>query len=135
MRAIRILIVDDVPEVRQGLRALLPLAGEAAGLALEIVGEAGNGNEAIEQTIALGPDVVLMDIEMPEMDGCAATRVIKTANPSPRVVALTVHGDPATCRKAWEAGVDEFVEKGAAVETLIRAICGNVGENLKGVLQ
>ena len=65
MRTIRVLIVDDAPEVRQGLRALLPLAGAAAGMALEIVGEAANGGEAVEQAVALDPDVVLMDLRCP----------------------------------------------------------------------
>jgi NarL family two-component system response regulator LiaR len=126
MKPIRVLIVDDMPQVRQGLRTLLPLAGEAAGLQLEIVGEAGNGNEAIAQATALGPDVVLMDLEMPEMDGYAATQAIKAVRPSTRVIALTVHGDPAARHKAQEAGVDELIEKGSPMPLLMQAIRGGV---------
>ncbi|MEJ2556988.1 MAG: response regulator transcription factor [Anaerolineae bacterium] len=126
MRPIRVLIVDDMPHVRQGLRTLLPLAGQAAGLQLELVGEAGNGNEAIAQAIALGPDVVLMDLEMPEMDGYAATQAIKAVRPSTRVIALTVHGDPAARHQAQEAGVDQFVEKGTPLPVLMQAIRSGV---------
>lgn len=122
MRPIRVFIVDDVPEVRRGLRTLLPLVGETMDLELEIVGEAGNGDEAISQAIALNTDVVLMDLEMPEMDGYAATRAIKARRPSIRVVALTAQADPAARQKAREAGVDEFVEKGAPMPVLMQAI-------------
>lgn len=122
MRAIRVLIVDDSLQVRQGLHSLLPLAAEAADLQLEIVGEASHGREAIERAIALGPDVVLMDLEMPELDGYAATQAIKACLPATRVVALTVHSDSATCHKAREAGVDEFVEKGGPLPLLMQAI-------------
>jgi NarL family two-component system response regulator LiaR len=130
MRPIRVLIVDDMPQVRQGLRTLLPLAGQAAGLQLELVGEAGNGNEAITQAIALGPDVVLMDLEMPEMDGYAATQAIKAVRPSTRVIALTVHGDAAARHQAQEAGVDEFLEKGSPLPVLMQAIRGNVEKSI-----
>ncbi len=126
MRPIRVLIVDDMPQVRQGLLTLLPLAGEAAGLQLELVGEAGNGNEAIAQAIALCPDVVLMDLEMPEMDGYAATQAIKAVRPSTRVIALTVHGDTAARHKAHEAGVDELIEKGSPMPLLMQTIRGGV---------
>ena len=72
MTRISLLIVDDIADVRQGLRTLLPLSAQAADLELEIVGEAANGHAAVEQTIALHPDVVLMDLAMPEMDGWTA---------------------------------------------------------------
>jgi len=122
MRPIRVLIVDDAPEVRRGLRTLLPLVAEAMALELAIVGEAGDGDEAIAQAIALDADVVLMDLEMPGVDGYAAARAIKARHPSTRVVALTVHGDPAARRQAQQAGVDEFVEKGAPMPVLMQAI-------------
>ena len=99
MTSIRILIVDDMAQVRHDLRTLLPLAGQAAGLQLEIVGEAGNGQEAIQQTTALSPDVTLMDLEMPVMDGYEAAR-----------------------QQALQAGADGFIVKGAPVETLVQAI-------------
>jgi DNA-binding NarL/FixJ family response regulator len=135
MRVIRVLIVDDMPQVRQGVRTLLPLAGQVADLPLEIVGEAGDGNQAIEQAMALDPDVVLMDLEMPEMDGYAAAQAIKACRPAIRVVALTVHGDPAARRKAQEAGVDAFVEKGAPMPVLMQAIRGSLSESQKGELR
>ena len=113
----RVLIVDDSPQVRQELCTLLPLAGD-----IEIVGEAVDGQEAIRLAQALQPDVVLMDLEMPVLDGYEATRQIKAGSPSCRVVALTVHGYEAARQKAMQAGADLFLVKGAAVESLIQAI-------------
>ena len=113
----RVLIVDDNPQVRQELRTLLPLAGE-----IEIVGEAANGQEAIRLVQALQPEVVLMDLEMPILDGYEATRQIKAGSPSCRVVALTVHGYEAARQKASQSGVDVFLVKGVSVETLVQAI-------------
>jgi DNA-binding NarL/FixJ family response regulator len=129
MRPMRVLIVDDMPQVRQGLCTLLPLAGEAAGLPLEIVGEAGDGKEAIQRTAALHPDVVLMDLEMPELDGYAATQAIKAGRPATRVVALTVHGEPQARQRAQAAGVDAFVDKGAALPLLLQAMCGDTDQS------
>jgi DNA-binding NarL/FixJ family response regulator len=113
----RVLIADDNPQVRQELRTLLPLAGD-----IEIVGEAADGREAIRLTQTLQPEVVLMDLEMPLLDGYEATRQIKAGFPSCRVVALTVYGDPASRNQASEAGVDVFLVKGASVEDLVQAI-------------
>ena len=113
----RVLIADDNPQVRQELRTLLPLAGD-----IEIVGEAADGREAIRLAQALQPDAVLMDLEMPILDGYEATRQIKTGSPSCRVVALTVHGYGAARQKASQCGVDVFLVKGVSVETLVQAI-------------
>jgi DNA-binding NarL/FixJ family response regulator len=113
----RVLIADDNPQVRQELAILLPLAGD-----IEIVGEAVDGREAICLAQALQPEVVLMDLEMPALDGYEATRQIKAGSPSCRVVALTVHGYEAAQQKAMQAGVDLFLVKGAAVESLVQAI-------------
>jgi DNA-binding NarL/FixJ family response regulator len=113
----RVLIVDDSPRVRQELRTLLPLAGD-----IEIVGQAADGQEAIRLAMALQPDVVLMDLEMPVLDGYEATRQIKASSPSCRVVALTVHGYEAAWQKASQSGVDVFLVKGVSVETLVQAI-------------
>jgi DNA-binding NarL/FixJ family response regulator len=113
----RVLIADDNPQVRQELRTLLPLAGD-----IEIVGEAADGQEAIRLTQALQPDVALMDLEMPVLDGYEATRQIKAGFPSCRVVALTVHGYEAARQKANQSGVDVFLVKGVSVETLVQAI-------------
>jgi DNA-binding NarL/FixJ family response regulator len=113
----RVLIVDDSPQVRQELRTLLPLAGD-----IEIVGEAADGREAIRLAQALQPEVILMDLEMPVLDGYEATRQIKAGSPSCRVVALTVYGDPAARIRAAEVGVDVFLVKGVSVESLVQAI-------------
>jgi DNA-binding NarL/FixJ family response regulator len=117
MTAPRVLIVDDVPQVREELRSLLRLEGN-----IEIVGEAQNGLEAISQTQALQPDVVLMDLEMPVLDGYEATRRIKALHPECHVVALTLHSYAAAREKALQAGVDIFIEKGAPLDTLVQAI-------------
>ncbi len=117
MAPIRVLIVDDVPQVRCELGTLLPLVGN-----FQIVGEAANGAEAIEQAAALQPDVVLMDLEMPIVDGCEATRQIKARQPTGRVIALTIHADAATQQSAYQAGADGFVEKGAPLNVLIQAM-------------
>jgi DNA-binding NarL/FixJ family response regulator len=122
MTSIRVLIVDDMPQVRQDLRTVLSLAGTACGVTLEVVGEAGNGQEAIQQARVLQPDVVLMDLGMPVMDGFAATRQIKALHPSIRVVALTVYSAVESQEKAIQAGVDAYVEKGAPVSDIIQAI-------------
>ncbi len=122
MTSIRVLIVDDMAQVRHDLRTVLPLAGQAASLQIEVVGEAGNGQEAIQQTLALQPDVVLMDLEMPVMGGYEATRQIKTHSPGCRVIALTIHGDETVQQKASQAGVDDFVVKGAPINSLIQAM-------------
>ena len=115
----RVLIVDDNPQVRHELRTLLPLAGD-----IEVVGEAADGREAIRLAEALRPEVVLMDLEMPALDGFEATRQIKAGSPSCRVIALTVHGSEADRREAGRCGVDAFLVKGMDVECLIGAILG-----------
>jgi len=121
-RALRVLIVDDVPQVRQELRGLLQLTSE-----LEVVGEAANGREAVSQAEALRPDVVVMDLEMPVMDGFEATRQIKSCRPAPRVVILSVHASPQEQQRAREAGADGFVVKGASYQVLLNAILARDG--------
>jgi len=117
MTTTRLLLVDDVPQVRQELRTLLTLVGD-----IEIVGEAADGRAALQQCEVLRPEAVLMDLEMPEMDGYEATRQIKALQPAPRVVALTVHGYDSARQKALQAGADAFVVKGSPLETLLQAI-------------
>lgn len=121
-RALRVLIVDDVSQVRQELRGLLQLTSE-----LEVVGEAANGLEAISQTKALRPDVVVMDLEMPVLDGLEATRQIKSYQPAPRVVILSVYAGPRERERAREAGADGFVVKGASYQILLNAILARDG--------
>ena len=117
----RVLIVDDSPQVRQELRTLLPLAGD-----IEIVGEAADGLEAIQMAEALQPQVILMDLEMPVMDGYQAARQLKARYPACRVIALTVHGYEEARQKALQAGVDDFVVKGVSIEILLQAISGHL---------
>jgi DNA-binding NarL/FixJ family response regulator len=118
----QVLIVDDSPDVRQELRTLLPLAGS-----IEVVGEAADGWEAIRRVAELQQDaagvcVILLDLQMPGMDGYQAAREIKRRWPRCRLVALTVHDDAAARLRASEAGVDEFLVKGAPLQALVDAI-------------
>ncbi len=119
---IRVLIVDDMAQVRRDLRLVLPLSGEQAGITIQVVGEACNGQDAIQMAADLQPDVVLMDLAMPVLDGSAATREIKLQNPAIRVIALTVHSDLASRERAGQAGVDGFFEKGLPLIKIIQAM-------------
>lgn len=117
MTVTRVLIVDDVKQVRRDLSTVLNLTG-----AIEIVGEAAHGLEAVRLAESLKPDVVLMDLEMPVMDGYEAARQIKTQSPTCRVITLTVHDYASARMKAHESGVDAFLVKGASVESIVQAI-------------
>ena len=119
----RVLIVDDMAQVRQDLRTVLTLAGD-----IEIVGEAGDGLEAVGQAQALRPEVVVMDLEMPVMDGYEATRRIKALCPACRVVALTIHAGEAERQQALQAGMADVVVKGAPLEVLLRAIWASAAD-------
>jgi DNA-binding NarL/FixJ family response regulator len=112
-----VLIVDDLEHVRQGLRTILELSGD-----LMVVGEAGDGLEAIRQANLLRPDVVLMDLAMPGMDGLEATRRIKAGHPGTGVVMITIHDGEETREQAIKAGVDAFLAKGGDTKTLIQTI-------------
>ncbi len=115
----RVFIVDDMPQVLHDLRQLLELTGKMA-----IVGEAANAQDAIRLVAELAPDVVIMDLEMPGMDGFEATRQIKERGLAPRVVILSVHADPENVARARAAGADEFVVKGINFKILVHAILG-----------
>ena len=129
MTHIRVLIVDNAERVRQDLRTFLTLTGK-----IEIVGEASNGLEAVCLVEALSPDVVLMDLEMPILDGFEATRQIKAKQPFCRVIALSIHAGKAEQQRAFGAGIDEFVAKGAPLGTLLDVIRNtrNSGQKPKG---
>jgi two-component system response regulator NreC len=114
---IRLLLVDDHAVVRSGLRMLM-----ASEEDMEIVGEAGNAREAINAVYALKPDVVLMDIGLPDMSGIEVTREIKRLYPDVAVVALTIHEDEEYFFKMLEAGARGYVPKRAAPEELLTAI-------------
>ena len=117
MANIRVLIVDDVERVRQDLCTFLTLTGN-----VEIVGEAANGLDAMQLVETLYPQVVLMDLEMPIMDGYEAARQIKRIKPSCRVIALTIHAGEAERQQALQAGMVDVIAKGAPLEVLLQAI-------------
>ncbi|NTU64861.1 MAG: response regulator transcription factor [Chloroflexi bacterium] len=117
MTPTRVLIVDDVPQVRRELCTLLPLLDD-----IDIVGEAEDGQSAIELAAALQPDAILIDVEMPILDGLEATRRIKQASPATRIIILSIHNEPAVRAQARSAGADDFVDKGASLNTLLQAI-------------
>jgi len=118
-RKVRVLIVDDTPDVRCDLRQFLDLTGD-----LEVIGEAANGLEAIRLTAELSPDVVVMDLEMPVMDGFQATRQIKAQVHAPRIVILSIHAGMEERQRAMEAGADAFFMKGNSYDALVRSILG-----------
>lgn len=114
---LRLLLADDHVVVRSGLRMLLQAREE-----IEIVGEAENGREAVEKVRALQPDVVLMDVQMPDMNGIEATRRIKEASPQTAVLALTMHEDDHYFFEMLHAGASGYVPKRAAPDELVNAI-------------
>jgi DNA-binding NarL/FixJ family response regulator len=113
----RILTVEDYTLVRQGLKALLDsIPG------VEVVGEAGDGREAIEYAERLQPDLILMDLSMPKTDGMTAIKEIKRRYPGIKVLALTVHKAEGYVRRALEAGADGYILKDASLSELERAV-------------
>ena len=112
--ALRLLIADDNELLRIGVRALIELKRD-----WEICGEASDGDEAIAKALALAPDVVVLDLSMPLMNGFRAAEEIRRASPSTRIVFLSVHDVPAT---ASAAGADAFVSKASPAEVLISTI-------------
>ncbi len=114
---IRILLVDDHDVVRSGLRSYLETYAD-----LRIVGEARDGREGVEQGIALRPDVIVMDITMPGMDGLEATRRLATECPNCKVLALTVHEDKEYFFEMIAAGASGYLSKQAAADELVYAI-------------
>jgi DNA-binding NarL/FixJ family response regulator len=116
-RRYRVLIVDDVPEVREALRWALENEAD-----LVVVGEAGDGVEALDRAAALAPDVVILDIELPRLDGYAVTRALRAAAHPPVVVFLSVHTDPLSRRRGVEAGGSGFAEKGVGWPAFIAEV-------------
>jgi len=117
MEKIRVLIADDHALVREGLRLMLSSFPE-----IEIVGEARDGREAVEKAASLEPDVVLMDFQMPVMDGLEAVKVIKEQQPAINVIMLTIHGEDEYVTEAIMHGASGYVLKSVTKEELIKII-------------
>jgi DNA-binding NarL/FixJ family response regulator len=117
MDELHVLIADDHPLFRDGLRALLMSADD-----LEFVGEASTGDEAIALAASLQPDVILMDIQMPGLDGVEATRQIVHMNPHIGILVITMFSDDASVFAAMRAGARGYILKGASHTEMLRAI-------------
>jgi two-component system response regulator NreC len=117
MSAIRVLLVEDHETVRQGLRMLLDSQTD-----IEVVGESANGRIAVQDCERLQPDVVVMDLSMPEMNGLVATQSIKQNRPEVAVVALTRHDDSAFVDELTKAGVSGYVLKQSPSRELLEAV-------------
>jgi two-component system response regulator NreC len=125
MKDIRVLLVDDHDIVRTGLRSFLESQG-----GFSVVAEANDGFEAVRRALESQPDVIVMDLSMPGMDGMAATRELKQRCPGCRILALTVHEDKQFFFEMMKAGATGYLTKGAVAEELVAAIqavkAGNV---------
>lgn len=117
MEPLRVLVADDHPLFRDGLRALLGSTLEA-----DLAGEAATGEEAVVLAAELHPDLVVMDVQMPGMDGIEATRRISSESPDVRVLVVTMFEDDATVFRALRAGARGYVLKGANYAEMLRAI-------------
>jgi two-component system, NarL family, response regulator DegU len=112
----RILLVDDQKLLRQGLRRAVEEAG------FDVVGEAGDGEEAVRLAAALRPDLVLMDVTMPVLDGIEATRRLRLAAPDARVVILTMHGEEETIDQALRAGAVAYLLKDCSTDQVAETL-------------
>ena len=117
MTKLRVFLVDDHAVVREGLKALVNAQPD-----MEVTGEAGDGQTACAQVLQHLPDVVVLDVSMPDMSGANAAERLRQQCPQVKVVALTVHEDKGYLRQLLEAGAVGYVLKRAAVEELVRAI-------------
>ncbi len=121
----RVLVVDDVSETRENIRKLLQFEAD-----IEVVGAARSGREAVQLSEELKPDVILMDINMPDMDGISATELIRQRSPIPQIIILSVQGDPNYMRRAMLAGARDFLTKPPMADELISAV-RRAGENAR----
>jgi len=125
MKRTRILLADDHAVVRQGFKMLLDAQPD-----MEIVGEAANGREAVESAESLKPDVVVMDVAMPELNGIEATRRLAASTPRTRVIALSMHKDSVYVREILRAGARGYLLKDSVADDLVaavRAVAGGEG--------
>ncbi|HBP89519.1 MAG TPA: DNA-binding response regulator [Nitrospiraceae bacterium] len=113
----RVILADDHPILREGLATLLNACPD-----IQVVGEAENGQKVIELVQMLHPDVVVMDINMPVMNGIEATRRIKASHPSIYIIGLSMHGDQIVMKNFSEAGGDEYVTKGDSFNSFAEVI-------------
>jgi len=113
MGKLRVLVADDHAVFRAGLRLLLEAGGD-----MEVVGEAGDGLEAVEKALTLQPDLVLMDLAMPTLNGVEAIRRIKERQPRMPILALTMHEDDRYFFRALQAGASGYVVKGSRADEL-----------------
>ncbi len=116
MKSIRILLVDDHQILREGIRRGFESAGH------EVVGEAANGLEGVERAVELRPQIVLMDLSMPVMDGVTATKEIRDKLPDTQVVVLTMHDDVGRTRQALDAGAMGYLSKGASFSEVLGTV-------------
>jgi DNA-binding NarL/FixJ family response regulator len=129
MNNARVLIVDDHEIFRRGLRALLEPSSE-----WQICGEAVDGWDAVEQCKSLKPDIVVLDVSMPRLNGLEAARLIKKEDPEPKIVIITQHDSPQIRSAALEAGARAFVTKSAVgneLVTALRSLIKNHGDSDK----
>ena len=117
MKKIRILLADDHAVVRQGFKMILDAQAD-----MEIVGEAANGREAVDLAERLKPDIVVMDVAMPELNGIEATRRLASSAPHVRVVALSMHKDSVYVREILRAGARGYLLKDSGAEDLVHAV-------------
>ena len=114
---IKVLLVDDQTLIRQGIRLLLELESD-----IQVIGQAANGRAALELVETLHPDVVLMDVRMPEMDGVAATRTLSTDHPEVKVIILTTFEDDETVFEGLKAGARGYLLKDISSEEMAQAV-------------
>lgn len=117
MIKLRVLLADDHAIIREGLKSLINAQPD-----MHVVGEANNGRSAWQQAIALQPDVAIMDVSMPELNGAQVTEHLKQECPAVKVLALTIHEDHGYLRQLLKAGAVGYMLKRAAVEELIHAV-------------
>ncbi|MCP9495759.1 MAG: response regulator transcription factor [Pyrinomonadaceae bacterium MAG19_C2-C3] len=117
MSKLRIVLADDHAIMRDGLVSLIDAQPD-----MQVVGQAGNGREAVARSGEMLPDIIIMDVSMPELDGIQATRQLKIAHPTLKVLALTAYDNPVYVRQLFDAGATGYILKNLAAQELIHAI-------------